>query len=304
MVNKISDLLDQRVESQAHFLDNTHSLLEYEKIPSSLFLLAQTVSFCSKNILRILILSNIYFVLIACSFLIQIFYFQNVIAAISTSLLILLLYICTFASLVLEDENSLFTATKYAITSFIPTAYSCLIFALTICGFAAFAFIPTLIILVFFADSYPLKLFGGALFAIVLIPIIVWYSLFLFVAIDEARYGFSALFRSKAYVEVNFPDYLRRLVVCVASVPIIFTLIIFLSQGFVAFLGLFKNFFDFAYDLPEFVYSFQDLMEDKLGSYQINAADHYEMLWSWFIKMVFIIPFLITYLGIIKKMGG
>ncbi len=160
----------------------------------------------------------------------------------------------------------------------IPTAYSCIIFALTICGFAVFAFIPEFIILNFFSHSYPLKVIGGVIFAIIIIPIIVWYSLFLFVAIDESQYGFTALFRSKAYVDINFPDYLRRLTVCIASVPIIFTLIIFLSEGFVSFLGLFKSFFDFAYDLPESVYNFRDLIENKLDSYQIDIGSQYDML--------------------------
>ncbi len=115
MVNKISDLFDQKVEEQAHFLDNTHSLLKYEKLPSSLFLLAQTVSFYTSNILRILFLSNIYFALIVSSFFIQVFHFQNIISGVFSTLLILLLYICTFANIVLEEENSILLATKYAI---------------------------------------------------------------------------------------------------------------------------------------------------------------------------------------------
>jgi len=295
--NKISDLLDQKVEDRAHFLDSTPSLLQYEKLPSSLFLLAKIVSFYAKNILRILFLSNIYFVLIVSSFFIQILHFHNIISGIFTTLLILLLYICTFAHIVLEEENSIFLATKYAIISLIPTAYSCVIVVLTICGFAVFAFIPEFIILTFYPDSNTLKIIGGVAFAITIITIITWYSLFLFVALDESKYGFASLFRSKAYVEVNFPDYLRRLAVCIASVPVIFTLVVCLSKWFVVFFSVFKNLFDFTYDLSESVYHFRDWVENILGSYQIDIKSQYEMLGIWFIKIVLIIPFLITYLG-------
>lgn len=294
--DKISDLMDQRVEKQAHFLDNTHAILKYEEIPSSFFLLAKTASFYVKNIFRILFLSNLYFILIFATFFSLLSHFQNVFITSFGTLLVLLLYLCTLINLVLEEEDSIIVATKYALSNLIPAVYTCFIFLLVIVGFVSLAFIPQFIILTFFANSYLMKLSGGVVFAIILLPFLVWYSLFLFVVIDESQYGFSSFFRSKAYVDINFSDYIRRLVACVVCVPAIFTLTILITQGFGNLVGLFSD-FDFAYDLPESFYDFQYFLEDKLIARQIDIDNLYAVLGSWFVKVVFVIPFIIIYLG-------
>ncbi len=297
MSEKIDDLLEQKDEDQVHSLDNTSSLLAYGEIPSSFFLLTRTISFYARNFLRIFALSSLYFVLIAASFIAQLFYFQNIIVPTITSSLILLLYICTFANLVLEEESSVLIAAKYAIVGLIPVTYSCFIAILIICGFAVFAFIPEFIFLTFFADSFPLKLIGGVIFIILFILVLVWYSLFLFVAVDESKYGFKSLFRSKTYVGVNFPDYLRRLVICITAIPIIFTLMIYILQGFFVTLELFSNFLDTTYNFPNIYHILRDAIDNKLSLRQMDIEDQYEILVGWFVKIVFVIPFLVTYLG-------
>jgi hypothetical protein len=289
---RIDDLLDQRVEEQAHYLDNTHSLLAYGKIPSSLFLLTKTVSFYSKNFLRVLFLSTFYFLLVIAVFVAQLFYIANPLVALVIPSLLLLVYICTFANLVLEEENTIFDSTKYAVMKLLPVLYSCVIFIAIICGFALLAFIPEFAFLHFFPDSNLFKIFGGIIFAILLISVVAWYCLFLFVAVDESKYGFKSLFRSKAYVGVNFPDFLRRLVVCVAMVPVVFTGMIFVVQGVLKGVDLVGGFFEIEYS-----FHLLDSVYDKLLYHKIDFAQQMDLLKSWFVKIVFVIPFVMIYLG-------
>lgn len=291
---KISDLLDQKIEEQAHFLDNTHSLLAYGKIPSSIFLLTKTISFYARNFLRIFLLSNLFFILIAASFISQLVYFHIPINPIIIPALLILLYVCTFANLVLEEENGIFISIKYGLVELLPTVYSCFIFIFVIFGFAVLAFIPKFIITIFLPDTHLFTIVGNVIFAILSISIVVWYSLFLFVSVDESKYGFKSLFRSKAYVGVNFPDFLRRLVVCVAVVPVVFTVMDCVVEGILVGLDMFNDFFSMKYDR---YYDLSESLEDKLRAYGISIVDQYVILQSWFIKIVFVIPFLTIYLG-------
>ncbi len=284
-------LLDQKVEEQARYLDNTHSLLAYGKIPSSLFLLAQTLSFYCRNFIRIFALSIFYFLIVADTFIVQLFYISNPLIALAFPLL-MLAYICTIANLVLEEENTIFACSKYALAKLLPVFYSLVIFIAVICGFAVLALIPEIAFLYFFPNSNSLKIFGGILFAIFLISLVVWYSLFLFVAVDESKYGFKSLFRSKVYVSVNFADFLKRLVVCVAMVPVIFTVMLSVMQGILNGVDFFNNYFEIKY-----VFDLPDIIKAKLLSYKIDFMEQEYLLKDWFIKIVFLIPFITIYLG-------
>ncbi len=292
--NKVGDLLDQKVEEQAHFLDNTHALLAYGKIPSALFLLTKTVSFYAKNFWKIFVISNFYFVLIFSAFLSQLIYFRITIFIIIIPLLLMLLYVCTLANLVLEEEDDTWIIIKYALAELIPVLYSCLVFVVAICGFAVLSFIPEFLFMILMPNSHLFRVIGGVIFAILLIAAFVWYSLFLFVSVDESQYGFKSLFRSKAYVEVNFPDFLRRLVICIAAVPVIFALLIFSLDGVLAGLDVFNNFFDISY---QNYYAVRDVIENQITAQNFNIDEQYSMLKSWFIKIVFVIPFITIYLG-------
>ncbi len=291
MSGKIDDLLDQKVEDQAHFMEYKYPILEAGKIPSSYFFISQATSFYCQNFFRTFLFCSLYFAIGLAIFAVGLIYPYSKIFCLAAILILLIIYCFVLANIVIDEEEDVLLVNKQIWCSLVKIIYSFLVFITVLLGGAILSLVPELLMLNFFGSSSLLNIVGGAIFAILFIIFVVWYALFLFVVTDEKEYGFKALVRSKKYVEVNFFDYLWHLAVCLAMIPIIFTLATYTIQGVVVMWDVFDNLFSINYNMFGIKNSLASVFDLK------DIIGYLGMFRSWFIAIFLVIPFAIIYLG-------
>lgn len=300
MVNKIEDLLEQKLESDSALLENLRDL-SVSQLPGAFSLISESFSFYQRSFLRIFTFCFLCFLVFSAIITMYPVYFGSKIALFIITFVLLVFYVSTLVGLTIEEEVTILSITKNTLYKLVALVYTCLLFLAVIAGAMAIISIPELTALVFLKKSYLSTTVLGGIFAVLTLAVVIHYVLFLFIAIDDDCGGFEPLMESTKYAKISFADYLKRLVVCISVIPVIFVIMLYLVKGIFVFVDLSSYWIDVG---SSHYYKLKNFLQPSLDFYKTDMSSYIDSLISWFIRFVIIIPLTVIYLGLLYASLG